>query len=334
MSQRVAIIIATYNRATLLDECLHHLGESRFQAGDEVIVVDNGSTDDTRAVIERHRRRYPVTLRYAYEPEPGKSHALARAVGMAAGDILAFIDDDVNVDAVWLDEVRKTLAREDVALMGGRVTARWEPAVPQWMRAAAARHARLAAPLALLDYPPAVVELGPRTVLGANLAVRRDVLNQVGGFATHVGKLRGTLLSGEDHDLCLRVQRAGLRAIYVPSAVVRHWVPAERARVGYFLKWFYWSGITNAILDRAHEQRGRRLGGLPLYLVKRSAIAAAQAVCALALGRRATALERAVDCAFATGYAAARWGLVAPPLRPVPPARRSLGEGGKLGVQA
>jgi GT2 family glycosyltransferase len=151
-------------------------------------------------------------------------------------------------------------------------------------------------------------------VLGANLAVRKEELDEVGGFALHLGKLRGTLLSGEDHELCLRVQRAGFRAVYVPAAVVRHWVPAERARVGYFLKWFYWSGITNAILDRATERRGRSLGGLPLYLVKRGALAAVQAVGALAIGQQATALDRAVDCAFVAGYAAECWGLVSPPL--------------------
>lgn len=325
MSQRVSVIIATYNRAALLGECLHHLARSRFQPGDEVIVVDNGSTDDTPLVVGRHRDRYPVALQRVYEPEPGKSHALARAVRMATGDILAFTDDDVHVDAAWLDEIRRALAGDGVALVGGAVTPRWEAAVPQWIRDAATRHARLCAPLALLDYPSDVVELGGRTVLGANLAVRRDVLNEVGGFATHLGKLRGTLRSGEDHDLCLRVQRAGFRASYLPSAVVRHWVPAERARVGYFLKWFYWSGITNAILDQGNGHRGRTLAGLPLYLVKRAALAAGHAVCALALGRRATALDRAADCAFAAGYAAQRWGLVAPPLAAVPPA---------LGVQA
>src|SRR5438445_582224 len=92
---------------------------------------------------------------------------------------------------------------------------------------ATATYGPLASPLALLDYGSSTVDLGARTVIGANMAVRRSVFVQVGGFAPHLGKLRGTLLSGEDRELCRRVQAAGFRAVYCPAAGVRHWVPAD-----------------------------------------------------------------------------------------------------------
>jgi glycosyltransferase involved in cell wall biosynthesis len=309
----ITVIIATYTRAALLDECLRHLARQQFHPGDDVIVVDNGSTDDTREVVRRHQRDYPATLRLLYEAQPGKSHALACALDHARGDILVFTDDDVNAEPGWLDRIRTAMADREVALMGGRVLPRWEASVPAWIRRAPAEHARLGAPLGLLEYPPHVVDLGPRTVLGANLAVRRDVLLGAGGFATHLGKLRGTLLSGEDHELCLRIQRLGFRAVYVAAAVVTHWVPANRAQVRYFLNWFYWSGITNAIVDAGLPGRvsGRSIGGFPLYLLRRGATAAAGVVAALATGRRTTALDRALDVAFAAGYAAQQWGLTA-----------------------
>ena len=306
----LSVIIATYGRAALLDECLQHLALLNFGSGDEVIVIDNGSKDDTQDVVRKHQAAFPVRLRLLYEETPGKSHALARALPVAAGDVLAFLDDDVNVEAGWLDVVRKTMADPDIALMGGRVVPRWEPSVPDWMRAMSAQPSRLWAPLGLLEYPEGVVQLGARTVLGANMAVRRNVLEAVGGFATHVGKLRGTLLSGEDHELCLRVQRAGFRAVYVPEAVVHHWVPAERARVGYFVNWFYWSGITNAILDEnSSTTKGRALAGLPLHLAKRAVTGAIASGQAILRGRRQTALQHATDVAYAAGYAAKRWGL-------------------------
>ena len=164
----------------------------------------------------------------------------------------------------------------------------------------------------MLDYGDRAVELGARTFLGANLAVRREVFAGVGGFPAHLGKLRGTLLSGEDHEICRRVQEAGFRALYVPDAAVEHWVPAERARVSYFLRWFYWSGITHAIMDGdGAAAEGRSLRGLPLYLAARAMRASAAALASLLVANRASALDRATDVAFAAGYAAERWGLTA-----------------------
>jgi GT2 family glycosyltransferase len=321
---RLSVVIATYSRAPLLNECLQHLASQRFRDGDEVIVVDNGSVDDTAGIVRTHQPTFPAALHLLTEPRPGKSHALARGLAVAQGEVLAFLDDDVNVGAGWLEVVRDTMVYSSVALMGGRVEPRWDARVRPWMRHAPFRYRRLGAPLGLLDYPSDVVELGPRTVLGANMAVRRAVFEAVGGFATHLGKLRGTLLSGEDHELCLRVQRAGFKAIYVPSAVVYHWVPRERARAGYFLHWFYWSGITNAILDAqttatplstatepesgpANTPDGAK--GLPMYLVRRAVVGVLMVLKSLGAGRRTAALNHAIDVAFAAGYAAERWGL-------------------------
>jgi len=306
----VTVVIATYNRAVLLDECLDHLRIQSFQPGDEVVVVDNGSTDATPGTVARQQARFPVPLHLLHEAAPGKSRAIARAVAFANGDVLAFTDDDVNVGAGWLDAIRRAMSDPGVALVGGPVAPRWQPGVPGWIQRARDRHPRLGAPIALLDYGNQPVDLGPRTVIGANLAVRWDVFTKVGGFPTNLGKLRGTLLSGEDHEMCRRVQSSGLRAMYVPGARVAHWVPADRARVAYFLRWFYWSGITHAIMDSQHGPApARSVLGLPLYLIARGARASVSAVAALAIGNRISALNMAIDAAFSLGYAAERWGL-------------------------
>lgn len=308
---RVSIIVATYNRADLLDDCLAHLARQTFEAGDELIVVDNGSTDETRSVVMAQTVAFPVPLRYFIEPRAGKSHALNTALAAAAGDLLAFTDDDVNVATSWLAEIRRVMSDPDVGLTGGPVLPRWEQQPPRWLtfdhaahRSAEASFGRLGAPLALLSYGPEASVLGPRTLLGANMAARREVLDRLGGFPSHLGKKRGTLLSGEDHDVCVRAQAAGFKAVYVPSACVYHWVPADRLRIGYFVNWFFWSGITNAALDDGARSRMKSVAGVPGFIVRRIVSGIVQAAKAALLGRGTAAVSAMTEAAFATGYAA------------------------------
>lgn len=305
----VSIVIATRDRAGLLDECLTHVDRQRFDAGDEVIVVDNGSSDDTLTVIARHQRTCPVPLRAMIEPEAGKSRALTRALAAATGDVVAFTDDDVDVDGDWLTAIKRAMSDPEIALVGGPVDPRWERTVPGWLLRPERGYGRLAAPLALVDYGGERAPLGARTAVGANMAVRRDVLARVGGFALHLGKLRGTLLSGEDHDFCQRVQAAGFQAVYCPDIRVAHWVPAERTRIGYILRWFFWSGITHAAMDAGTVQE-RSIAGVPRYLFRRLGSGALMALLHACRGRMAAAVERGADAAFALGYMAGRWRVV------------------------
>ncbi len=318
----VSIIIATFNRAAMLDRCLTHLSQQRFASGDEVVVADNGSTDGTAAVVARHATAFPVVLTRILAVTPGKSNALNAALTAAHGDILAFTDDDVAVGPEWLATLRRTFDDATVTLAGGPVNPLWERPAPAWLRAMGGDHSRLAAPIGLLDYGPSPAPLGPRTLLGANMAIRRSVLLDLGGFATHLGKLRGTLLSGEDHELCQRVQAAGWRALYVPGVRVRHWVPTERMRLSYFLHWFYWSGITNATIEAQRQTDSTHLG--PLHLLKQFTAGLAGAAALVLRGSLPAAVDRALDSAFAVGYAARRWGLVALAASPAPPPARSL----------
>jgi len=301
------VIIATYNRAQLLDDCLRHLARQTFGRGDAVLIADNGSTDDTAAVVARHAAAFPASLTRIHVSTPGKSHAVAAALRVASAEIVAFTDDDVNVTPEWLATLKGAFADPSTGLAGGPVEPRWERPAPAWLHVTGQQ--RLGAPLGLLNYGDTEAILGSRTLLGANMAVRRLVLHELGGYATHLGKLRGTLLSGEDHDLCQRVQSAGYEARYLPNARVYHWVPAERMRVIYFMRWFYWSGITNAAMDASRSAR-RRLVGVPAHVIRQFAGGLAGAAGSVLLGRPSAAVDRALDSAYAAGYAARRLGLV------------------------
>jgi glucosyl-dolichyl phosphate glucuronosyltransferase len=303
----VSVIIATYNRETLLRECLEALVQQPFHPGDEVIVVDNGSTDGTATVVAACQPRCPVPLRYLVEPTPGKSHALTRALAVSQGDTLAFTDDDVVVDEAWLDAIRAAFKDASLMLVAGRVDPRWEHPAPSWLewQNPDGTFTGFTAPLAILHYGEAQ-DLGPRAAVGANMAIRRSALVAIGGFPSHLGKLRGTLLSGEDHYVCRLIAARGLRARYVPSVCVRHRVPASRLRLAYYLRWFFWSGIANATLEGSHRS------GTRYWLMRLAAECASTAAAAVML-RRSRAAEHAAHAAVAVGYLAERWRVVSLP---------------------
>jgi cellulose synthase/poly-beta-1,6-N-acetylglucosamine synthase-like glycosyltransferase len=170
----------------------------------------------------------------------------------------------------------------------------------------------MSSPLALLHYGEAQ-PLGARTAVGANMAVRRSVLDALGGFAPHLGRNRGTLLCGEDHDFCQRVASAGYRSEYRPELKVRHWVPASRLRLRYFLRWFFWSGVTNAVLEEDGRRSAADAAGpaVPLYLVRRVATSSISTLIRLLSGRIPEAARCVMEIAFALGfvtqYIRSRW---------------------------
>jgi hypothetical protein len=97
--------------------------------------------------------------------------------------------------------------------------------------------------------------------------------------------------------------------MYWPLAPVSHWVPRSRARIPYVLSWFFWSGITHAILD-VSQPSTRTLVRVPRWIVARFGHGVLDATAALATGRTTEAVSHAADAAFALGYAARSCGLV------------------------
>lgn len=304
---RLSVVIATYNRASLLEAALERLRQQQYEPGDEIIVVDNGSTDRTADVIASAADGFPARLRQLREPTPGKTPALRAGLAAAHGDILALTDDDVLVDQDWIAAIRYLFRDSSVALVGGRVDPIWERPAPGWLRVEQAdgRYGPMSSPLALLHYGEAQ-ELGPRTAVGANMAVRRTVLDSLGGFAPHLGRQRGTLLCGEDHDLCQRAVAAGYRCEYRPELRARHRVPAERARLRYFLRWFFWSGVTHALIEGTGTSGSGNAARVPRHVLRRLLTSPMSAIAQLLAGRAPEAAAQAMDAAFAVGYIAQR----------------------------
>jgi glycosyltransferase involved in cell wall biosynthesis len=302
MAVSISVVITTFNRAALLEQTLGKMRSQAFAASDELIVVDNASSDRTPEVIETAAREFPVPLRYLRESEPGKTPALNAGIAAARGDVLALTDDDVLVAEDWIAAIRVLFSDPSLDLAGGRVDPFWESPPPRWLQVEGkGQYTEMASPLALQHYG-AAQPLGARTAVGANLIVRRRSYDALGGFAAHLGRRRGTLLCGEDHDFCERAVAAGMRCEYRPEILVRHWVPASRGTLRYHARWFFWSGVTNAIIEAPRGSSGRALRRVPRYFWRRLLASPFIALTEALLGRPASAACELMQGIFAFGY--------------------------------
>jgi glycosyltransferase involved in cell wall biosynthesis len=251
----VSIVICTFNRAPLLRETLAALQamEPPDDCRCEIIVVDNNSTDDTRTAVAeaaRNAARFPVVS--LHETRQGKSFALNTALAYANSDVLALADDDVLPSPEWLRRIVADFRTRSVTFVFGKVLPRWERTPPPALLTKQAQD--IWGPLALVDYGDEPTDYlpentGQRLPIGANLAFRRDAIVRIGGWRTDLGKVNNTLISGEDHEIFMRLRRAALYAgYYDPAVTVRHFVPAGRMTAVYFRRWFYWHGKTEALM--------------------------------------------------------------------------------------
>jgi len=316
-AMRFSIVIATYNRARLLKDTLDSLSRLQPSAPWEVIVVDNNSPDDTRSVVEGAMRSFPVPLRYAFEKEQGRSAALNRAFALAEGEIVVTTDDDVRVEPDWLDHIEFGLAAKQCDYVGGRVLPLWEAKPPRWIPRT---NGMIWAVIALLDYGPDAIRFGARVPLGVNMAMRREALERVGGFDTHIGRKAGTLLGQEVREWCMRATAAGLVGYYIPAMVVQHLIPRDRLTKRYFRRWFYWRGISRAMMyartgrDMEAPEQSRldfsgvaHIAGVPRYLYRSAVVAIRDAIKATMRRDRVTAFERELWLWMFAGIIAQRW---------------------------
>lgn len=225
MPHSVTVIVTTRNRADDLRQCLQSLRVCELPAGwvVEIIIVDNGSHDDTRELVNNFigSSRNPI-FRYLYEPRQGKSYAVNTGFDSAQGSIIAFADDDVVVDKAWLVSIVDEFRRErELGILTGRV----ESLDESGSRVAVTR----SSVEKTLDCNDSLDGL----ILGCNLAVRREVFNKVSGRDTRLGPGRG--LSCEDIDFTYRVLKAGFRGRFSPRPVVYH-APGLRNRSTEYLR--------------------------------------------------------------------------------------------------
>jgi len=263
----LTVILCTYNRCGELPRALESVAFQTLPHSVEweVLVVDNNSSDQTRAVVEDFCLRHPGRFRYLFEPQQGLSYARNAGVREARGKILAFTDDDVIAEPGWLQNLTAGLHSGEWAGAGGRVLPRWPCSPPPWVPV---RERFGLAPIAMFDLGSQVISLSEAPV-GANMAFERGMFEKYGGFRTDLGRCGDKSLSNEDTEFGRRLLAAGERLRYEPSAVVNHSVPQERLRQHYFLKFWFDKGRSDILEFGIPRDTRWRVAEIPIDLFRR-----------------------------------------------------------------
>lgn len=251
---RIDIIISTFNRANSLKRTLLSLEEMKWPSGYEysVIAADNNSTDETRELVEGLAKRLPYKLRYCQESKPGKAHAMTKGLNLSKADIAAFIDDDVTLDANWMDVVIKNFQDKRISGLTGKIIPVYTLPKPTWYSD------QLSIVLGSVDLMPERKET--RFATGANMAFRRTVLETVG----FTGELNG--LVNEDTLLSHKVNKQNFKIMYDPSLIVYHHFQEEKFNREYFRQYYWNSGRTIAFVSQqSDQQEKKKIFGIPLW---------------------------------------------------------------------
>ncbi len=237
----VSVVVPVRDAAGTLPGCLQALAGLN-PAPLEILLLDNGSTDGSLAILRAFAaRRAGVPTRVLEESRPGAAAARNAGIREARGDVVAFTDADCLPDAAWLEHLTLPFADPSVGAVAGRVTAA-PPASTLELFSALLTLRSPEAPARHVRWTP--WDGGFPT---ANLAVRRGLLNAVGGFDADLA------VSGEDYDLCARLYEQGAAIAYTPEAAVAH---RHRTTLRGLLRQAFGFGHGHAFLLRRHGGPG------------------------------------------------------------------------------
>jgi len=248
---KLSIVIPTCGRPVAVKGAIHSLlSVEPEKYGAEILVVDNNSD----VLLSEDLRAYCVSLdgmvRYVSEPSPGLGAARHRGVRESKGDILTFIDDDVEVSAGWLEAIQKGFSDPEVSMVGGPSIPKFTSSVPAWFWDFFSPNPYggwMCGWLSLLDIGQSVKGIDPTYIWGLNFSIRREVIERCGGFhpdlmPTHLQRWQGNGETG----LTMKVAAAGFRADYIQEALLFHLCGPDRLNPQYFVKRAYFSGIDSS----------------------------------------------------------------------------------------
>ena len=238
-----AVVICAYTerRWELLAAALASVATQTVAPAETILVIDHND-----ALLERAQREFQGVTVIANAHERGEAGVRNTSIDHATAEIIAFFDDDAVADPAWLERLLAAFAEPSTIGAGGALRPIWKAPRPRWfpdefLWVVGCSHSGM----------PTTIE-PVRNVIGANMAFRRTMLQEIGGFDDSLGRVGTVPIACTETELCIRATRhnPGSQIIYDPQAVVDHTVPAERTTLRYFLSRCRAEGISKAIVSR------------------------------------------------------------------------------------
>ena len=250
MMIQLSVIIPTRNRAeTLFTTLVSIENQTLDQSLFEVIVCDNNSTDNTSDIAHSFADKFQH-FKYIKTLEPGLHVGRNKGFQEAKGDILVFIDDDIEAFPEWLFSVNEAFKDEDIVLVGGRNLPKWEIPPPDWVLEMWKPNEdgnRVLGYLSIIDLGGCIMEINPFLVFGCNFSIRKRVITETKGFhpdgmPQEIIEYRG---DGESA-VSAYIQQQEYKTIYHPNASVFHLVSKERLTINYFRTRAFNQGVSDS----------------------------------------------------------------------------------------
>ena len=253
----LSIIIPTRNRCLLLQKALESLTKQTFSLERfEVIVIDNGSTDDTKAIAKSFDGQ--LKLQYHYDNRPGLHVGRHDGMKLSQSNLLAFADDDIEAFPTWLDGIYESFQDNKIVLVGGKNLPKYESQPPFWILEKWYQmydYGHCVPELSILDFGDENKEIPASYVWGCNFAIRKDVLQAAGGF--HPDGMPFDLIQyrgdGESY-VSKFITENHLKTAYNPRASIYHIVPNSRMTIDYFKKRAFCQGVEMSYIDKRYAQ--------------------------------------------------------------------------------
>ena len=262
----LTILISTRNRSALLRRVFEFYLELDVPGGDwKIVLVDNGSSDDTRKTVSDYAGRLP--LKYVFEPKPGQAAGLNRGLESAEGDLVVKSDDDAFPRSDWLRCFRNAADENpEYDVFGGAILPEWEEEPDRVLH----EHLPRAVLYALTDPEMAEGSCPANLIFGPNMAIRKRVFDEGYRFDESVGPSGRAYPMGNETDLLMRLARNGVRSWFVPGAKVHHFIRKEQLELGWIFRRAINFGRGQCLkVVKAGNSACPVFLGVPRYLLKR-----------------------------------------------------------------